>query len=96
MMNNFGCLFFLKMIFKLASLVINIENLVNLRKTILQEEENISDEDLQIEKKYRKLTRIIHLLLVMNYSFAGFFTFVSPIFAKDKFAMPLYVQLPGT
>lgn len=86
----------IQVIFKMISLAANFKKVLELKKQILKEAENISEEDFTVEKKYRKITRVVLPLLSFNYFFAVSLLFIYPMFSTEKFSVPFHVQLPGT
>lgn len=87
---------FLKVVFRIASLVVNNKKLVSLKKNMLEDDENISDDNLEIEKRYRRITRIVFVMIFVLYFSTVALFLISPLFFQHKFSMPAYVQLPGT
>lgn len=77
-------------------MLINQQKLLSLKKEVLDDIADTSEEDLEIELKFRKNTRIITVsfFAYMMSSLAVVLFF--PVFMRKNFAMPIYTQLPWT
>lgn len=74
----------------------NKQKLLSMKKEVLDDIAKTSEEDMKTELKLRKVTRIIivSFFAYMMTSLAVLLFF--PLFTRQNFAMPIYVQLPWT
>jgi hypothetical protein len=79
---------------KILATIVNREKLQTMRKALLEYGE--SDDDLIIEEKYRRTSRIVIGILYLLYLLTGFVLLFLPMFESEEFSMPVYTQLPGT
>lgn len=80
----------------MLALIFNYKRLIELKVEILKVECKISVENLRKEAKYRKITKIILLILLVSYILGASTAMIYPLFSKTEFAMCLYFQLPWT
>lgn len=72
----------------------NKEKLIDLKQQLL--EDDVEEDDLKMEIKSRKATRIIVVLFVGYMMTSLAFVLSLPIFSRHNFTMPMYAQLPWT
>lgn len=82
------------MLSKILAVVVNRENLQAMKQSLLEHQE--SDDDLIVEEKYRRISRIVIAILYLLYFVTAVLSFFLPMFEAEEFSMPVHVQLPGT
>lgn len=83
----------LKVIFKFWTLSISKKEVLELKREIVENVGEISDEELEIERKHRKLAKIVTLTVLVIYNLALGFIF---LFSLLSGVSPIYLQLPWT
>jgi hypothetical protein len=79
---------------KILATIVNREKLQAMKKTLLVYEG--SEDNLVIEEKYRRTSRIVIATLYLLYLLSGFVLLLLPLLEAEEFSMPVYLQLPGT